>query len=207
MPARYKYNAPVHLNGNIFCAVDVETTGFDPLIHSIIEICILPLNGDYSINKSITPFTTTMQPIQGKIIDAEAMAVNKIDLANVMLHSLDAYKVLDLLVEWYEKLGLAVSKRIVPIAQNWPFDRSFLIAWMGIASYELMFDRHYRDTMALALSLNDRADMMNHKIPYPKVSLKYLATQFHIENPDPHRALGDCATTAMVYKSLLLSPL
>lgn len=205
MPARYKHNAPVHLNGDIFCAVDTETTGPDPQLHSIIEICILPLNGDYSMNKTVLPFNTLMQPIQGKLIEHEALAKNKIDLASVYLNSLDAYKVADLLVEWFERLQMNVGKRIVPIAHNWPFDRAFLIEWLGIKTFELLFSFNYRDSMALAGSINDRADMNNQKIPFPKYGLSYLAKQFNIENPDPHRALGDCYTTAAVYKQLLMS--
>jgi DNA polymerase III epsilon subunit-like protein len=200
---KYVHSAPIHLNGNLFCAVDTETTGLDPEQNSIIELCILPLKSDYSINKSIMPFNMQMKPIEGKVIDREAMQVNKINLANVMVHCLDAYRVADLLVEWFEKLGLPQYKRIVPIAQNWPFDRAFLISWLGVKTYELLFDRHYRDTMALALSMNDICDMRVQKIPFPKVNLSFLAKRFGIENPDPHRAIGDAVTTAQVYKKLL----
>lgn len=200
---QFKQSSPVHLNGNMFCAVDTETTGLDPEANSIIEICVLPLNSDYTVNKTVLPFCTQMQPIPGKRIDKEAMQINKIDLTHLMLNCLDAYKVADLFIEWFEKLQLPQNKRIVPIAQNWPFDRAFLISWLGVKSYELVFDRHYRDTMALALSINDIADTRNERIPFPKVSLGVLSKRFGIENPDPHRALGDCVTTAAVYKQLL----
>lgn len=204
MPAGYVHNAPVHLNGNLFAAVDVETTGLIAGKHSMIEICILPLNGDYSINKSIIPFTTQMKPIEGRVIDPEAMRVNKIEITHLMLNCLDADKVLDLLVNWYEKISLGDSKRIIPIAQNWPFDRGFLIDWMGIETFWSIFSREYRDTMEYAANQNDRCDMLNMPIPFPKLNLSYLANKFHIENPDQHRALGDAATTAMVYKALLM---
>lgn len=197
------HSSPIHLNGNVFCAVDTETTGLDPERNSVIEVCILPLNSDYSINKSILPFNMQMQPIPGKVVDREAMQVNKLDLSKIMLTCLDAYKVADILFDWFEKLRLPSGKRIVPIAQNWPFDRAFLISWLGIKTYELMFDRHYRDTMEYALNLNDVADLRGHKIPFPKVNLGFLAKRFGIVNPDPHRSLGDCVTTAAVYKELL----
>jgi DNA polymerase III epsilon subunit-like protein len=200
---KYVHSAPIHLNGNLFCAVDTETTGLDPEKNSIIELCILPLKADYSINKSIIPFNMQMQPIPGKIVDREAMQINKISLTKLLTTCLDAYKVADMLVEWFEKLGLPQYKRIVPIAQNWPFDRAFLISWLGVKTYELLFDRHYRDTMTLALSMNDISDMRCEKIPFPKVNLSFLAKRFGVENPDPHRALGDCVTTAQVYKHLL----
>jgi DNA polymerase III epsilon subunit-like protein len=106
-------------------------------------------------------------------------------------------------VEWFEKLKLAQYKRIIPIAQNWPFDRAFLTAWLGRLTYEMIFDRHFRDTMALAASYNDIADLRGERIPFPKISLGALSKRFGIENPDPHRALGDCITTAAVYKNLL----
>lgn len=199
----FKHSAPIHLNGNIFCAVDTETTGLDPEKNSVIELCVLPLNSDYSINKSVLPFNMMFQPIPGKKIDREAMVVNKIDLPNLMLYGVDAYKAADLLVEWFERLNLPQYKRIVPIAQNWPFDRGFLISWLGIKTYENLFDRAYRDTMALALNLNDIADLRGEKIPFPKTNLSVLSKRFGIENPDPHRALGDCVTTAAVYKELL----
>ncbi len=205
MPAMYTGHAPIHLNGNIFCAVDVETTGLDAEKHSIIELCIFPLKGDYTQNKQWLPFNCTMQPIPGREIDQEALQVNRIDLAKVMLNSLDAYKVADLLVEWFEKLKLGMNKRIVPIAQNWPFDRGFIINWLGVKTYELIFDRQYRDTFEYACNQNDRADMLQQPIPFPKQNLKYLASKFGIVNPDPHRALGDCVTTAAVYKQLLLT--
>jgi DNA polymerase III epsilon subunit-like protein len=200
----FKHSAPIHLNGNIFCAVDTETTGLCPNDNSVIELCILPLNSDYSINKSVLPFNMMMQPIPGKKIDREAMQINKINLAKVMTGCVDAYKAADLLVEWFEKLRLPAFKRIIPIAQNWPFDRAFIMNWLGRLSYEMIFDRHYRDTMALAASYNDIADLRGERFPFPKISLGALAKRFGIENPDPHRALGDCVTTAGVYKNLLM---
>lgn len=203
MPAKYVHPTAVHFNGNLLCAVDTETTGLDPENNSIIELCILPLLPDYSINKKLPMFNMLMQPIPGKKIDQEALQINKIDLVNLMTKCLDAYKVADLLVDWFDKLNLGMYKRIVPLAQNWPFDRGFLISWLGAKTFELLFDKSYRDTMTFATSLNDRADMRNEKIPFPKQGLKYLCTQFGIVNPDPHRALGDCVTTAEVYKNLL----
>jgi len=203
--AKYQYNAPMHLNGEIFCAVDTETTGLDCEKHSIIEICVLPLNGDYSVNKSILPFTCQMQPIEGRIVDPEALRVNKIELSEIMLTCLDAFKVLDLFVEWFEKLNLGLHKGIVPIAQNWPFDRGFLVNWMGDLTFRTIFSRHYRDTMSLAASINDRCDIHNHPIQFPKLNLQSIANKFNIVNPDPHRALGDAWTTSQVYRQLLMT--
>jgi DNA polymerase III epsilon subunit-like protein len=204
MPGKlFVHSSPIHLNGDLFCAIDTETTGLDPYENSVIELCILPLKSDYTINKSILPFNMLMKPIPGKKIEMDAMTVNKLDITKILTTCLDAYKVADLLVEWFEKLGLPTYKRIVPIAQNWPFDSGFLISWLGRKTYDLLFARHFRDTMSMACSLNDMADMRGEKIPFPKVSLGALSKRFGIVNPDPHRALGDCVTTAAVYKQLL----
>lgn len=204
MPARYKHNAPVHLNGNLYAAVDVETTGLDSSKHDIIEICILPLMGDYTPCKEILPFDVLIKPRRPENVDPDAMAVNKIELAQLMINGLDSDRVADLLIEWFERLELHVNnKKIVPIAQNWPFDKSFISEWLGRKNFDYIFDRQYRDTMTAALFLNDRADICSRPIEFPKVNLQYLSTTLKVENPDKHRALGDCVTTAEIYRRLL----
>lgn len=203
MPARYPHPTLYHANGNLLCAVDVETTGLNPSRNAIIEICVLPLLPDYTINKKLMPFDTLMKPSDGKEIDPDAMRVNKIDLPQLLLYGLDSDKVADLFLEWFEKLNLGPNKRIIPLAQNYPFDRSFIIEWLGVKTYELIFDRSFRDTMCCANFLNDVADMKNQPCPYPKQSLSVLAGKYKITNPSPHRAIGDCVTTAAVYKEML----
>ena len=80
-------------------------------------------------------------------------------------------------------------------------------AWLGPDEYNEFFDYHYRDTMVAALFLNDRAGMHVDKIPYPKVNLRYLASQEKIPYDRKHDALADCMVTAQVYKRMVSSGL
>ena len=45
----------IHLNGNILCAVDVETTGLEVGFHEIWQIAVLPLDSNIKPNKDILP--------------------------------------------------------------------------------------------------------------------------------------------------------
>lgn len=199
-------SAMTHLNGNILCAVDVETTGFLAGKHDIIEIAVLPLDSDIKPLTSVLPFHLKLQPKRPENADKEAMRVHGFTMADLMLNGCDPWKAADLLVEWFATLELAVDKRIVPLAQNWQFDKSFVMEWLGPETYNLLFHYHYRDSMIAALYLNDRADFHAEKIPYPKVSLKYLCSTLKVQNERAHSALYDCVSTAEVYRRLLTAP-
>ena len=58
--------------------------------------------------------------------------------------------------------------------------------------------------MTFTLGINDTYDRNNEPIPFPKVSLGYIASQLKIPHERAHSALGDCVVTADVYRALLL---
>jgi len=193
----------VHLNGNILCAVDVETTGRDPEKHDIIQIAVLPLDSQIKPRKDILPFYMEIAPRRPENAELSAGGVNKLQLAKIINEGMDSYRAADLLEEWFLKLKLPENKRISPLAQNWCFDRGFLIQWLGPRMFEFIFDGRYRDTMTAALYCNDKADFMGEAFPYPKVNLEYLSSQLKVENIKAHDALSDCVTTAEVYRRML----
>ena len=43
----------VHLNGDLLCAVDCETTGLNCKEHDIIQVCVLPLDSQIQPLKEI----------------------------------------------------------------------------------------------------------------------------------------------------------
>lgn len=204
MPQRYFRKTKIHDNGNLVCAIDIETTGLDPYENSILELAVVPLTPDYELYKEINPFNMLMKPIDGKKIEQEALTINKIDLPWVMLNCLTADRVLDLFLDWVQRLQLG-EKKIIPLAHNWPFDSAFLKTWMGPLTYSQVFAHNYCDTMVVAQYINDLYDTCCERIPYPKINLRYLASTLKIENPDVHRALGDAVTTAKVYKHFVES--
>lgn len=198
----------IHLNGNLLCAIDVETTGVIPGFNDLIQVAILPLDGNLQPLKTVQPFYLNLTPQRIENIDAKAMKITKLTLAGMILNSTNPDTAADLLEDWFTKLNLPITsnshKRIAPLWSNGSFDKSFLIEWLGRDTYNHYFYFQERDTQALALSINDRFDFHVEKIPFPKVGLPYLASCFNVVNENAHDALSDCYTTAEVYRRMLL---
>lgn len=196
------YSTLLNLNGNLLCAVDVETTGDDPEAYEIWQIAVLPLDSQLRPQSSILPFYTELRPENPDMYQSAAVSRERLALA--AQRGLDRYFAADLFNEWFERLKLPLGKRISVLAQNWVYDRGFILNWLGPAAVDRYFDARYRDTMSAALFCNDRADFTADQIQYPKVNLRYLAKTLRVENPNPHDALNDCVVTAEVYRRMVL---
>ena len=198
-------NGMIHLNGNCLCAIDVETTGSNPRKHDILQIAVLPLDSQIKPRKDIVPYYLNFIPNKDAAdIDWEACAVSQINLAHLTLNGVDQYRAADLFEEWVTRLKLPPGKRISPLAQNWLFDRSFIVEWLGAKMFEYLIDGRYRDTMAVANYCNDKADFMGEAFPYQKVNLPYLCNTLHVDRiGKAHDALSDCYATAEVYRRML----
>lgn len=207
MPASQGYSKVFlgmkHLNGNLICAVDTETTGVDPDVSGIVEIAVIPIDHMLNVHPSIPLFNMTMKPEDGEVIDERALQVTKKDLGKIIMNANTRDRVGDLLLSWFEGLKLAPGKKVIPLAHNWPFDREMIIKWIGRSSFDYIFSPLYRDTMAIASYLNDCADARNEDVPYSKVNLKWLTKQYNIEHIDAHTALSDALATANLYKEMV----
>lgn len=192
-----------HLNGNILAAVDVETTGTDPSRHEIIQIGIQPLDSNCTPLKGVTPFYHTIKPEHPNRAEPKATAVHKLDIDYLCLHAPDKWQVADWLDEWWSNLDLPHRKTLIPLAQNWQYEAGFLKSWLGMESFNQFFYWAARDTMLIAIYLNDLAYFKGHSIPFPRVGLPALCSQFGILNENPHDALADCRAEAAVYRKLL----
>jgi DNA polymerase III epsilon subunit-like protein len=192
-----------HLNGNILCAVDVETTGLTAGFHEIWQIAILPLDSTYTPNKEIIPFYQDLKVQYPDRVNRNAVKLNRNDFALRQKRALDPFTCADLLDEWFQKLDLPLYKKIVPLAHNWPFDRSFIMDWLGPASFYDFFHPHYRDSMAAAVFNSDVTAFKCDRITMPKFNLAHLCNYFNVNNMKPHDALQDCIATAEVYKRLI----
>jgi DNA polymerase III epsilon subunit-like protein len=194
-----------HLNGNLLCAIDVETTGLRVRHHEIWQIAILPLGPDIRPLKQYVPFYQNLKVQCPENIDPDALEVSKTRFADMQLRALDPFDAADLLETWFERLKLPIKKKILPLAQNWVFDREFIREWLGIETFDYIFHHRARDAMVAALFMNDLADHKNIHVPYPIVSLKELGYRLHVKNEKPHDALQDCITTAEVYRKMLVA--
>jgi len=193
----------VHLNGSVLCAVDCETTGTDPTKHDIIEIAVVPLDSDLKPIQTIMPFSMLLQPGRPQNIEQSATRVHGHTRTELMRDGIEPMKAADLFDEWVERLHLPFGKRIVPLAHNWPFDRSFIKAWLGEEHFNQYFSALYRDTMVAAQYFNDRAAFHAEQVPFNKVNLRYLASELEVPHDRAHAALADCLVTAQVYKKLM----
>ena len=197
------YSSLVHLNGNLMAAIDCETTGLEPGFHEIIQIAVVPLDSDFQPSTEIRPFYHNIAPKYPERAARGALTINGLDLADLMLNAPSSEKVADLLVEWFEAIDLPATKKLVPLAFNWTFEKSFGQAWLGEELWDHMFHFLPRDGMVLALGIKDRAAFAGEPDPFPRVSLSALCIKLDVENLNPHDALGDAVAESKVYRALL----
>lgn len=193
----------ITLNGNIMCAIDVETTGTQAGFHEITQVCFLPLDDNLEPRKDVAPFDLLLKIEREERIDWNALKVSKINFMKHQQVAMDKFSAADLFDDWIVKLNIPPNKRISPLAHNWPFDREFIKEWLQPSAYNIYIDGRFRDTMASANYINDVYDFLNESMPFAKINLGYIASLLKIEHANSHSALGDCVVTAKVYKSLL----
>ena len=191
----------INLNGNLLAALDLETTGLIDGYHDIVQVAVVPLDGNLD-PLDVPPFYMNMKPDHPERADPEAMRVNGLDL-NELQYEPDKWEVADRFDEWFESLELPMFKKLIYLTQNAPFDIPFTKHWLGVNGYEKYFHRRGRDTMFLALGLNDQAAWRNQQIPFSRVGLKDLCAKLGVPLDNHHDALADCLATARVYRELL----
>ena len=197
------YPGMTQLQGNLMAAVDLETTGVRAGYHDIIQIAVLPLNADLRPLESVQPFYTTIKPKYPERASKAATYKHHLSVDDLVLNAPDADKVADLFVEWVERLQLPVGRYLVPLAHNWPFESSFLKSWLGVEMCSSIFHAHARDSMGLAIAINDLAAFSGEITPFHSVSLNSMCKKLNIINVNPHDALSDCIAEAELYRTLL----
>jgi len=193
----------MHLNGHLLVSIDFETTGLRAGWHEIIQVALVPLNSDLRPHPELPVFYHNVAPEHPERAAHGAQQVHGLNLEDLMLNAPSAMRVSDLLIEWFEQIDLPQAKKLMPLAHNWEFERSFGRAWLGDDLFEHLFHGHARDGMRYALALNDRALFASEKIPFPRVGLGALCKKLGITNDKPHDALHDAMAEAEVYRALI----
>lgn len=194
----------VHLNGNLMCAIDIETSGLQPLYHDILQLSIVPVAPNITPSKEFPIFHIKIKPARPERADL-MKGINKALFTDCINNGMAPETAEERLREWFNDLDLPLRKKIVPLGHNYVnFDRLFIMDWLGgPCSYDEFFRSDSRDTLHSALFLNDMADWFSEKIPFPKWSLSYLCSQLGVENPNPHDAVSDCLATIACYRKLM----
>lgn len=195
----------MHLNRQLLCAIDVETTGLDHELHDIYELAIIPVNSDWKRDQSRKWLDLKIRPSRPENIDwaGTNRVKNPARIKEALASGLDSHTAMDILEHWFSIQNLGILK-IAPLGHNYCFDSRFLRSWIGSLSYEAKFaDWEIRDTMIIARFMNDMCDFRDEdQFPYAKVNLTYLAKTLKVDHPygSAHSALADAATTVDVFR-------
>ena len=196
-------NSLLSMNGNMLVAIDIETTGLQAGYHEIVQISVVPLDSDLQPCKRA--FYVNIRPEHPDRADSRAAKVHGLDMDWLLTNGLDKWKAADMLEEWVSGLDLPFSKRLAPLSHNFPFEKGFLMAWLGKETYDALFFIHYRDTMALGAMCNDLASFWGKNIPFGELSLSKMCSKFGIVNERSHDALQDALCGAQLYRCLIES--
>lgn len=194
-----------HLYGNIIAAVDVETTGTMFGYHEIIQIAVVPLNQHLEQDESRRFFYLGLAPAHPERQAQEAKLKHRLDVLKMVEECPSQDNAAGMFYDWFKTLDLCFGKKIVPLAHNWAFERGFLTHWLGLSMFDEIFSPHPRDTMLLALSLNDIYNWQGNAAPFTTVGLKAMCNRFQIPLDNAHDALADCIATAKLYNALISS--
>ena len=179
---------------NIFAAIDLETTGLDPARAEVIDIAIVPLNPDFTISTDIPEFSCRIRAEHPERAEQLALETNHLNPAEG-----EAIKeVRAELVQWAMENGITT---ITPLAHNLAFDIAFMKA--AFPEFSRIFTHYGRDSMRLALSMNDVFAMQESEGHFNSVSLQSLKLALGVDGDVQHNALEDARDTAHVYRKLM----
>jgi len=192
-----------HWKKNPLVVFDTETTGLVPGYHEVIEIGAVVLNSEIEPDPDAPRFNILIYPEHKERATEEAMKINGITEHELNVRGVSKQEARIMFDRWASSLTPGGKwKGLLPLAQNWPFDRGFLSNFLTPEVFGKLFYYEYRDTKSVVAFLNDRAVLRGEVAPFPKTNLNYLCEKFEIENKKAHRAVSDAIACAAVYKKL-----
>ena len=179
--------------------IDTETTGLDPQRHGLIQVAgLVDING-----KIEDSFNFQIQPDENKIIDDEALKVNRTtrDELKTFKHSAEIFHLFRQQVKKY--INQYDSKdKFSFLAYNAPFDVGFIRQWFldnGDKYYGSLFFRYPIDVASIAMEalIDQRPTMKNDRLA---TCIQYFNVT---AQGDLHDALTDIVATRDVYYKAL----
>lgn len=192
--------AMTHLNKHQLCSIGLVTSGPNPDLHDIIEICVMPLDAQLKLYKKFMPYCLTFKPQRSNFED---ITLSKAKLAKAHMNGMCPIDSIYLFQEWHKKMELGFNKKLVPLAFDWPFKRAFIQKWLGYHDFELLFNWQYRDLLPSTTFLNDRADFKCEKYPYNKHLLRWITTQLKVDFQNDDDAMDEALAVSECYVKIL----
>lgn len=173
--------------------IDLETTGFNPDKHEIIEIgCVLAKHvrreGKGPELEIIDEFDIKVKPERLQDADPDALDVNGYNDADWLFAS-DLKSALESLSERAQGANM--------LAQNVSFDAGFLDKAFRVTGVENKMRRHKLDLLSMYFA------KYYDDMTIQRYSLASMCEHFGIENSKAHTALSDAKAAYEVYKKLL----
>ncbi|MDD4817452.1 MAG: 3'-5' exonuclease [Victivallaceae bacterium] len=177
----------------IFAAVDIETTGLDVGRHEILDIAIVPLNSDFTIDVGMPDFSARIRAEHPETAELQALQVNGLNPQEGISREETAADFRQWLVD-------CSIEKIIPVAHNLEFDMKFIRRTFPMESK--VFSHHGRDSMRLALAVNDIVRRESGEDNFPSVSLRVLKDALNVAGEVTHHAVEDAKDAATVYRRL-----
>jgi DNA polymerase-3 subunit epsilon len=178
------------MKGKKLAFIDLETTGMNPYKHEIIEVgCLIAKQNDAGEWVVTDEFEFKVKPEHIETADPEALRINHYDEADWMFaHTQE------------ETLRTLAQKceGCVMVAQNVPFDYSFLLVAFGKYNIPDPFWWAKLDTISLAYMRFRKDDTMT------SFSNRELCERLGVKNEKAHTALADIRATFEVFKKLMV---
>lgn len=187
----------ITMNHNVLTAIDVETTGTDSLKDEVVQLAAVVLD------HNLDPTTHFMTYVRPELTSAAAAAQVHGIPTDVLDSAPSRWEAGEQMFDWFQSLGLAPGKRLTPLCHNSQFDITLVKRLLGGDQFDEMIGYPTRDTMSVAVGINDRAAFEGRLIPFASVGLKALCNRLGVPLDDAHDALADALATGRLYKALL----
>lgn len=172
---------------NRIYAVDVETTGLDPAIASIVSI------GAVNIGDPEDTFYIECRAWEGADISDVALKINGFTREQIAGQALNEAEAIQKFFDWLQDSPIMM-------AHNAGFDRSFVEHAAKRAGMKNPFSFRTIDIHSIVYLHMQRK---RHKIP-ARLSLNECLQYFgHEKEPDPHNALTGAKCNQIIYRSVL----
>jgi len=193
---------------NVICAVDIETTGLDPLRDEILQLAIVPLDLRNSHKDSAKfancelrkPLNIRIKALMPERMSAEARKITGLDPCE----GLDVLDAMQAVNDWLRENNI---EKIIPVGHNYTkFDGPFLRNSQAV-NYDEVFSHHELDTLIIARFANKLCEFRRMEKRFSCLKLMNLAADLRVSQTDacskPHDALSDATIAGEIFFKLL----